>query len=1065
MVRIDSKISIRTENDDKKMGGGNMKPLFRLSFCTIVALNVHADLINSHCTPATNCTIDTSLTTPLTNTKDNNVKLTLTSTGSLKNNTVGENYVGVTNQGNLDLEVQKGGQIDFFIALRSKNSDNVTWKIQNYGSINGNGNNTNVSWGFRFNNSSGSIDIHNHKGATISGRDYGVNIDLEDGKKASLKFNNEGTVKSTGVDDGVFLGGGIDVSEFYNYGDIEGKNGMWISQRGNTQQNKNAVSITKFVNEGKISGQKEHGVGISQSVKIQSFINKGTIETKSNTNTHNAIRVGGGAVIETLSIEGPNAVLTSPQGYGIFNQAGAKIENLNISGGAKVYGKGIKNEKNSGGNTSGTITKMGISDSEVKGIENEGTIAQPINIKNSKITGDIKNSGSMNGLTLDSSSVQSLINDTGGTISGDVVLKNSSVLNTFKNSSTISGGVKVDESSTLVNFENSSTITGDILLNKNTQNFKNSGKISGKVALSDELNNFENDDSGTVRLYNPKSIHTVTNNKGTLEYSGDGIITTTLSNAKGATIQGGDIYLLGRAMDFKNEGTIKNKVFLMPGSDLKTFSNTSMNSLHYLTNYGTMPLNNTGRLVEYVNAKGGVITSFSNSNTGIIEHFYNYGIVKGALSNSGTGTVTLSNKGLVLPQNKIHIQNDGGEIKISDWYIPSRHRIPLSVHQNIHGLSDSDSRLILAGNKANSVKLDNANLYIDAQWYDFNVYYKVKDAILKYSNGNFIQTSFKPSNVQDISNNRAFNVSYNPNTQEFIIRAIIKALAGNVLVEALVNHHQRSAFFIQSLVSQSTDDFFFLPFFSNENISLSSRDAKFTSHSKGFLLGQNKVLENFNFKAFMGISSSSMDLNFLDSQELIHVGSDSLFVGLNAHAVLDENEFFTTVLNASFLSHLSKADLAYNQEFNVDKDRDNFYYAHANVELLQVIGEEEKNFRFGPGLEYDFNVIGNFDLPLHYRANESHLVHLKALMGFDYALSRAVKIYADLGAKILMDSSVAISFKDEYAYFFLPKTSSFIHLGLDTKLSNQFSLKLNYQGFYAKNGESHNGVFGFEYKW
>ncbi|HEG0818605.1 TPA: hypothetical protein SB711_001713, partial [Campylobacter jejuni] len=332
-------------------------------------------------------------------------------------------------------------------------------------------------------------------------------------------FNNEGLLSGKF---GINLVGST-INNFKNTGTIEGTSTHQYGSAINLSGVSDDISIIKtFENEGTIKSVQANGISIGDGNKIETLINKGTIEAGLNGISFFAfggyqkpIELGKITLEEGSSIKaGNNGIHIDGSDEGIKSDAievkqGAKIEGgksgiylgggkeINtqitiageVSGGAAgIVNEGVIGGSTSSGNTGGIIISGGSvsSSSGGSGIVNQG---------NGSINGEIKvESGG---------SVEGGITNTGsGSISGNIVVENGGKLDSITNTSTsdtgISGSITNNSDNKLeISNGEGATIGGGITNNGNADLVISN---QGSVGKDENGNTVTNNGSGSVGI-------------------------------------------------------------------------------------------------------------------------------------------------------------------------------------------------------------------------------------------------------------------------------------------------------------------------------------------------------------------------------------------------------------------------------------------------------------------------------------------------------------------------------------------------------------------------------------
>ncbi|HED1002639.1 TPA: hypothetical protein R4N25_001192, partial [Campylobacter jejuni] len=379
-------------------------------------------------------------------------------------------------------------------------------------------------------------------------------------------FANSGTIQSKGnknmsnnsslgVSSGLYLCNSAYIKTFTNTGLISGKFGIGLigstignfTNKGTIESTSNHSysgafylnSLTVYgkhmhsviqtlTNEGVIKSTNSNGISLGASNKVQTFINKGTIDASANGINfftffgyinqptgvdkiilesgsiikagNNGINIdnGGstGAVLSSNSIEVKQGAVVEGGNSGIYIGGGKEIDTqITISGSVTGGTAGIVNEGVIGGSSSSEDSSTGgiiISGGSVSSSSGGSGI---VNQGNGSITGEIKvESGG---------SVEGGITNTGsGSISGSIVVESGgkldSITNTSSSSTGISGSITNNSDNSLeISNGEGATIGGGIINNGNADlTISNQGSVS----KDENGNTVTNNGSGSVGI-------------------------------------------------------------------------------------------------------------------------------------------------------------------------------------------------------------------------------------------------------------------------------------------------------------------------------------------------------------------------------------------------------------------------------------------------------------------------------------------------------------------------------------------------------------------------------------
>lgn len=865
------------------------------------------------------------------------------------------------------------------------------------------------SYGVRVHNVASTITLTNS--GTIEGGQYGVNFDSVAQTITIHNLTNSGTINGKN-NEGVYFGGQVVVKSLSNTGLIKGSQGFWITEKSNKRP-----EVKHMSNSGTIEGN-TRGIVLNQST-IETLENKGKIIGKS----HAALEIRKDSTLKKLIIDGESAE---------FKQNNGTANTYNATDNSSSKG----------------------------GIHNRGTITS-IELKNNAKAGDLINAKTNGGTSMTLGKIESLSVASGSSIS---ILENAGTISTINVSGANSKISKLENTGTINNIsstnggeitelinKSSGNITGTITLNEKTKTISNEGTISGSLHFNESVTKLDN--KGNISNFTAhKEIKDLSNSKS-LTLSGQGLITGSLKQEKGATLDGVAINFHGQNIELDNKGTINNHLHNPQSSILTKVHNEG--SLKYLHNEGE-------------------ILTFNNKQNASITTLINKGSIVGGLINEGN-IDHLENLGQVKPTNtNEHIKNDAGKIVVKKWYIRSNRRIPLATHKNFVSLNDADSRLVITGANSTNVDFSQAEIYIDAHQYDFNVPYDIKHSIL-LKNSPHRPSSAKPISIQNFADVQAYNISYNSTTQQFIINPNSQALYGAVFADFLINYIQRRTTFLDTLLldentkllsRHNPDDkhWFFLPFYGYDDFSLTTRKAGSRAYTRGFISSFHYFDRDNFYEFFIGLSRANSKTHIHDAGKFMRLDGkhEGTFTGLKYKRFLYEGIAWQ---NTAKLAK-RKADLSLNQE-SADKVSDGVdiygYGLATHVEFYH--NTDTQNLRFKSGVGFEGFRIGAFNLSVQNEAQKINIFHNNISVSWTKKWLPAISSTLELGNKFLFNNKVKTHFQNDRDYFRLPKNYTFTQTSLQFDVRKNFALSLSYNGSFAHNGNSHNGFFSANYKW
>ncbi|ENE9183513.1 hypothetical protein ABOD81_001831, partial [Campylobacter jejuni] len=338
-------------------------------------------------------------------------------------------------------------------------------------------------------------------------------------------FNNEGLLSGKF---GINLVGST-INNFKNTGTIEGTSTHQYGSAINLSGVSDDISIIKtFENEGTIKSVQANGISIGDGNKIETLINKGTIEAGLNGISFFAFG-GYQKPIELgkITLEEGSSIKAGNNGIHIDgSDEGIKSDAIEVKQGAKIEGGKSGIYLGGGKEINTQITIAGEVSGGAAGIVNEGVIGGSTSSGN---TGGIIISG---GSVSSSSGGSGIVNQGNGSINGEIKVESGGSVEggiTNTGSGSISGNIVVEDGGKLDSITNTSTsdtgISGSITNNSdNKLEISNSGNIGGKIESTGSADMvISNSNGGTI--------------SGGISSSGSG--NTSISNSQGSTINNG----------------------------------------------------------------------------------------------------------------------------------------------------------------------------------------------------------------------------------------------------------------------------------------------------------------------------------------------------------------------------------------------------------------------------------------------------------------------------------------------------------------------------------------------
>ncbi|MBZ7949168.1 autotransporter outer membrane beta-barrel domain-containing protein [Campylobacter molothri] len=876
-------------------------------------------------------------------------------------------------------------------------------------------------------------------------------------------FNNSGTIKADNGN-GILFEGNVHMETFKNSGMIQANKA--IELKGGTIQN--------FTNDssGTIQGNE---VGIVINSHINTFENKGLINSPGNGRYNNGIWISSGANIETFTNSG-----TISGGNGIRAQGGTIKTLINsgtiVSSGKELTGAGIKLE--SGGtidniiNTGtiqsnsygiavshgsfGTLTikeggvvygeKAGIivgqwqtlgdlyidgknkeKDTTVSGIySNEDGIFLEKYSQTKKI--ELKNGGIIKGLD------NGIKLGQGASLSGEMILsgegsrvEGGSGAGVSNVSGTISGSIKVENGATVT------SSSGQAISNSG------SGSIIGGITISGENTKLE----------------------GNIINTDNASIGSDIKIENGANVEGGIVN--------QGNGSISGSITVGKGSKLDSIVNTSTSD----TGISGSITNNSDNKLEISNGEGATIG--------------------GGIVNSGNGTIHINNQGSIGKNESGSNITNNGNIVVEDWVVST-------------GDDGKLEGIVVGGDGADKVTIDNVT--IDQGGLDLGELEDISNIV----------SGVKPGQVGNIGINGSGEISlgFDPITGKLSTDFNLNASIAGATFRSLINTTSRRASFIDSVMGNSMQHFafakpntsiamqekgnlyanasdyikndfnngsygynkehslFILPYTSSQNVELSLNEES-KGHTRGTIIGYSTLKDSGIYGVYVGYEDTKMSSTYFD------INNRSYYTGLKYF-----NTLFTTskgqevYLKAQGKTAFIKNKLSKKIGKSEAEASPNSYAYGMSGDLGMNFNHGDNIFSPEAGLVYEggyteafsmINTKGQATVMGGERTYANYLNLLSTRTSFTWFRDWLpnLKTSMTLGAKFNINPQVKakarfgqVKVKDE---FYLPRVQRYVTTSMIVPLNNVFYFSLNYNGMFDSKGDTHTGFAQFNYIW
>ncbi|EAL7909181.1 hypothetical protein DWS13_03465 [Campylobacter upsaliensis] len=466
---------------------------------------------------------------------------------------------------------------------------------------------------------------------------------------------------------------------------------------------------------------------------------------------------------------------------------------------------------------------IGAGPSNASIINFRGTTIEKIEVgQTGVLEGGIINSWFQNaGITSGNSKINSI--DIKGEVKGGI--KNQSgTMQTISITGSVSGGIQNDDTMDTLKIENGGSVSGDIINNKTMQNIsvsgstvnnniQNSGTITNGVTITNSqiggniVNSGSNASTGAINITGTSNVGGSIVNQNGANFNNQITLEANsklggISNAQGSTMSGtltlnGEVGTITNAGTFDSTLTLSNKVGEINNAEGGTISKDitiqTNGSVGAINNSGTMQaITNNGTGTLTLTNSGGTIDKVTNG-TGATSTIRNQGTITNGIINDG-GTLTVVNDfrrdesaadgyhtvgEIGKTANGVHIENkNNGKLNIPIWYFNKEDYATPEERKN--------NALLVDGNYA-GITLENA--FVNTQGLDVDKTYNAYSLIAD-KNGNAVGGQI--NNGQGIDVNKLYSVSGIYNFEGFggngQYRAIINRdeLSGRTLAQSII---------------------------------------------------------------------------------------------------------------------------------------------------------------------------------------------------------------------------------------------------------------------------------------
>ncbi|WP_337210170.1 autotransporter outer membrane beta-barrel domain-containing protein [Campylobacter molothri] len=918
----------------------------------------------------------------------------------------------------------------------------------------------------------GTIDNFNNKSnGLISGTSIGIKLD-----NSTIKtFNNSGTIEANKA---IELSSGT-IENFTNdsSGTIQGNEaGIVINSHINTFENKGLINSPG-------NGQYNNGIWISSGANIETFTNSGTISGG------NGIRTKGGTIqnfINSGIISGENGLYLSGGTINNFTNNGTIVSN-----GENEPGDGATSFASSG---------IKITGLHINTFDNQGNISSKFGVKllNSTID-DFKNSG-----IIESTSKHK----NGAAISISNIYGSGSTIKNFENSGTIkangASGILIEAGNKIETLTNKGTIEAGLYgIGFYTVDEHGSQIELGQINL----------ESGSVIKAGQNGIH--------IDGSERGIKAKGIDVKSGSKIEGKNagIYIGGgKELDtlIKISGEVKggvagiiNEGVIGSGSNNNQDTGIKIESGGSLAGgivnqgngsiSGSITVENGGKLDSIVNTSTsdtGISGSITNNSDNKLEISNGEGAtIGGGIVNNGSADLVISNQGSVgKDENGNTVTNNGsGNVNIEDWVV--------STDKETGKLET----VVVGGDGASNVTVDKVT--VDQGGLDLG----------QVGNIDNIISGVKPEQIGNIGTNGGeITIDFDPRTGKLSTDFNLNASIAGATFRSLINTTSRRASFIDSVMGNSMQHFafaksntsiamqekgnlyanasdyikndfnngsygynkehslFILPYTSSQNVELSLNEES-KGHTRGTIIGYSTLKDSGIYGVYVGYEDTKMSSTYFD------INNRSYYTGLKYF-----NTLFTTskgqevYLKAQGKTAFIKNKLSKKIGKSEAEASPNSYAYGMSGDLGMNFNHGDNIFSPEAGLVYEggyteafsmINTKGQATVMGGERTYANYLNLLSTRTSFTWFRDWLpnLKTSMTLGAKFNINPQVKakarfgqVKVKDE---FYLPRVQRYVTTSMIVPLNNVFYFSLNYNGMFDSKGDTHTGFAQFNYIW
>ncbi|EME0204365.1 autotransporter outer membrane beta-barrel domain-containing protein [Campylobacter jejuni] len=942
---------------------------------------------------------------------------------------------------------------------------------------------------------------------TISSLKDGVYL----GNTVITNFTNSGSlISSSGV--ALNIKDGTSITKLENSGTISGSNGISIEKN---------VNISNLYNTGTIIGS-ENGVffnkGEAGENKIETFVNTGYIKGGSQTSSYYPLQQNSGVMfsnkgVKTFenkgTIEGAAGILFTDSDMDSFINSGT----IKATGNGGKFSDGIVL----------SIYGNDVQSIDIETFENSGFIysehGDGIKIHEDVKIGTFINRGTIeaknNGFSLEgfgsgqpgSTTIGKFINESGSKIIGGangIVIPDKSSSNVDLGEMEIKGEVEGSSGAGVVVGQDQE-VTGQIIISGTVTGGQAGIVNQGSIGSSNEEGN-----KGGITVSEGGSITSSSGGSGIVN-QGNGSITGEIKVESGGNIEGG--------ITNTGSGTITGDIKVEEGGKLESITNTSNSETGIsgsITNSGdnNLEISNSGNIGGKVESTGSGSTSISNSSGGNITGGISSsgsgstsikneegGKIDNGITVSGGGKVDISNSGTVGKDsegNTVKVEDSSSNVNIKDWVVST----------------DKDGNLdkvVVGGSGANNVKVD--NITVDQSGLDLG----------KLENIDNIITGVDKNNVSNVgvNGNGELNLVLDPSTGKLLPAIQTAASVAAAASKSLVTTTTRRTIFIDNVVGNVMQSFSIMNNSSAQKLAMSDKNSLFASandimqsditsngaynktkehsifvlpyksfqyvdlgiqgiskgHTEGIIAGYATIKDSGVYGLYIGKEKTTMGVDNSSGEKYFDVDNQTYYAGLKyftpVYSLLQNEDVFVKVHSKIALI---KNDLQKYIGKNTASANPNSYaygltlgtginYAYGNniftpefalgyeggyTEAYSMEGAAAlKHERYYVNKLNLFNAQGSFSW---YR---DWLPNIKTVLqaGYKFAINPTVESTVNFGTGATTGESK------------LNRWNEFLGASVIIPLNDAFFFSLNYNGSFAKNGQTHTGYAQFNYAW